>query len=206
MSIYPRAFKEGGIEAIVDPGQQVLVVDREGYNLYRAAYIEPIPYSRALETNLIVTPATAIAAGAVGAQISMTALLDMQDNQVGQFRCELLDDVDVVISQPQSLARYATRNVNSTISRFSKLRDRCSHTTETFILGQDRIYLTPTNNGGRSITVARAAFWGFKYVLVGKSGMPTTGALDPIKTFVSINDAIASGERFTVLPGGGWGR
>lgn len=203
MTYFPRAFRAGDMEPIVDPGQQLLIVDREGYNLYRAAFIEPIPYSRALVIDLITGT---VATGAAGAQVSMTTLLDMQDNQAGQFRMELLDDIDVVVSQPQSVARYSTRNVNATVSRFSKLRDRCGHLTETFILGQDRTFLTPTNNSGRGITLGRAAFWGFKYVLVGKSGVPTTGALDPIRVFMSIDEAIRSGEKFTVLPAGGWGR
>ena len=203
MSLFPRAFAAGEMEPIVDPGQQLLVVDREGYNLYRAAFIEPLPYSRALVVDLITGT---VATGAAGAQVSMTNLLDMQDNQAGQFRMEVLDDIDVLVSQPQSVARYSTRNVSSPVSMFSKLRDRCAHTTETFILGQDRTYMTPTNNGGRGITLGRVAFWGFKYVLVGKSGLPTTGALDPIKTFGSIDEALRSGEKFTVLPAGGWGR
>lgn len=203
MSYYPRAFRAGPMEPIVDPGQQVLVVDREGYNLYRVAFIEPLPYSRALEIDLITGTVTA---GSAGAQVNMQNLLDMQDNQFGQYRTHVIDDVDVAVSQPQSVSRFSNRNVSATLNRFTMLKDRCCHTTETFILGQDRTFLTPTNNGARSITLGRVAFEGFKYVMVGRSGLPTTGALDPIRVFGSIDDAIKSGEKFTVVPAGGWGR
>lgn len=203
MTYFPRAFRAEAMEPIVDPGQQLLVVDREGYNLYRAAFIEPIGFSRALTTDLITGT---VAAGAAGAQVSMATLLDMADNQVGQFRMKVLDDIDVLVSQPASVLRFGTKGVNATISLFSKLDDPCGHMTETYILAQDHTFLTPTNNGGRSITLGRVAFKGFKYVLVGRSGKPTSGALDPIKTFATIDEAIRSGEKFTVLPAGGWGK
>ena len=64
MTYFPRAFRAGDMEPIVDPGQQLLVVDREGYNLYRAAFIEPLPYSRALVVDLITGT---VATGAVNA-------------------------------------------------------------------------------------------------------------------------------------------
>ncbi len=202
MTYFPRAFRAGDMEPIVDPGQQVLLFENQHYALYRAAYIDAIPYSRALAMDLITGT---VATGAVGAQVSMTTILDMYDNELGQFRLELLDDIDVIISQPQSSARGGSRNVTGTVSRFSKLRDRCGHMTEKFILGQGRTFLTPTNNSGRGITLGRAVFWGFKYGLVGKSGLSTAGVLDPIKVFGSINEAIASGEKFTVVPLSGWG-
>lgn len=207
MSYYPRAFAAGPIEPVVDPGQFIMIVDREGYNLYQVAYIEPIPESRALTVNLLTSPnATTLAAGASAAAFNPSAILDMQDNQLGQFRFRLLDDADVVVAQPNSVQRYNIRSVSSTLNRFQSIKDPHCHLTETFILSQDRPYFTPTNNGGRTLTQIRIRAWGFKFVLVGKSGLPTTGALDPIITFSSMVDAQKSQYRFTVIPAGGWGR
>ena len=202
MSEHPRPFKPGPIEPVVYAGENVLLLDREAYNLYQVAYIEPIPASHPLVANI-----GAILAGATAAPFNTQNILDMQYGQFGQYRVRLLDDVHAVLSQPQSVARFSTKNVNARISVWSHLYDPDDHQTEFFIYEDDRIFLTATNPTGYNLAQARAAFYGYRYVLVGADGQAGSGGkVPPIDRYPTIKKAKESGFNFTVIPVGGWGR
>lgn len=199
--IYPRPFKPGPIEPVVEVGENVLTVDRVGYDLYRVAYIEEIPLSFPLVANI-----GAIAAGATAAIFNPTALLDMQEGQVGQYRAQVVDDIHVVINQPQAVARFSNRNQTARLNAFLRLLDPCDHLSEFYIMGQDRIFLTVTNPTQYALVQARVSFYGFKYVLEGQGPAKTGEKLVPLAAYQSIGDARHGGQRFTVIPLGGWAR
>lgn len=200
---YPRPYKPGPIEPIVEVGQHLLIVTQQGgYDLYMVAFIEGIPKSHPLVINL-----GAIAAAGVTAPITTQPLLDMQYGQVGQFRGRVLDDIWVDLLQPQGVARFPTMNVNANFNAFQAL-DRAAdfNMTEFYVLEQRRPFLRGNNATPNALGQARVAFWGFRYVLAGPEGpSTTTGQLPPIQHYSSINEAMRGQYKFTVIPSAGWG-
>lgn len=209
---YPRAYRGGVIEPIVEVGQQVLLVDREAYNLYMVAYTEPITLSNPILINGNAlanpgAPATPLAAGATTAVLNTQAVLDNQYGQFAQLRAKVYDDVVVTIYLPQALSRFSLKNVNAVLNAFDNLEDPDAHLSEFFLFEDQRIFLQFRNPQGVAITVSRIAFWGIKYVLAGPEGPAATGGkVQPLRRYQTINEAVKSGERFTCVPTGGWGR
>ena len=193
--------RPGLIQPVAEVGEKILAVDRGQYKLYWVAFREPILPSHPLVANL-----GAIAAGGATAPFNTTAILDLNDGQLGQFRAHVLDDIHALIGQPAQAARFGIMNVTSRFNAFARLEDPCDHLSEFFILEDDRIFITGTNPTGYALVQARIAFYGFKYVLAGKDGATqmSGGQLPPIDTYATIADAKASGEKFTVVPVGGW--
>ena len=167
---YPRPFRAGPIEPIVEVGQRVLVIDRESYKLFMVAFIEPIPVS-----GPIILNGGAIAAGGVSAVTSTQNVLDQNYGQFGQLRAKVLDDVAVTILQPQALARFTMKNVNAVITPFTALNDPDGHTTEFYVYQDDRVFCQFRNPHTVALAQSRIAFWGFKYVLAGPEGPAGTG-------------------------------
>lgn len=201
METFRGPYKPGPIEPIVDPGQQVLLAWNGGYNLYLVSFIEQLPRSHTLVANL-----GAPAAGANLAQFNTNNILDMDYGTFGQFRCQVLDDIHAILSQPAATNRWADRNIVARLNAYQALEDPCGHTSEFYIFEDQRIFLTGTNPTGYALVQARVAFWGFKYVLEGADGRVANGGhLPPLrKPFTSIAEATASGEKFKVVPVGGW--
>jgi hypothetical protein len=207
---YPRPYRSGPVQPIVEVGQQVLLLDRQSYNLYEVAFIEPLPFSNPLVINGNAlanpgAPATPIAPAAVTATLSTQAVLDSQYGQFAQLRAKVLDDTVVTIYEPQAQARYTIKNINAVVSAFNGVEDPDGHTTEFYIFEDQRIFLAFRNPTGYAMTVSRVAFWGYKYVLSGPEGPGSSGGrIPPLRRFATINEAVKSGERFTVVPVGGW--
>ena len=196
--------RPGPIRAVAEIGQKVLLIDRTSYKLYWVAYREGISPSHPFVANVGV-----IAAGARVPVFNTTAILDLNDGQLGQFRAHVLDDIHVVINQPGGLARYGLMNVFARLNAFGRLEDRCDHLTEFFILEDDRIFLDVTNPTGYALAQARVAFYGFKYVLAGAGGATTMsgGQLPPLAQFDTIEQAMNSAYKpFAIVPVGGWMR
>lgn len=199
---YPRPFRAGLIEPIVEVGQRVLLVDREAYNLYMVAFIEPIPMS-----GPIILNGGAILAGATTASTTSQPVLDNNYGQFAQLRARVLDDIAVTVLQPQALARFTMKNVNAVITPFTALNDPDGHMTEFYIYEDDRIFVQIRNPHTVNLAQSRIAFWGFKYVLSGSEGPAASGGkVPPLRRFLTIPEAEKSGERYTVIPVGGWGR
>lgn len=201
METYRGPFKPGPIEPVVDPGQQVLLAFQGAYHLYVVAFIEQMPTSHTMVANL-----GAPAAGAALAQFNTQNILDMNYGEVGQFRCAVLDDIHAILSQPAATNRWANRNIVARLNAYQALEDPCGHTSEFYIFEDQRIFITATNPTGYALAQARVRFWGIKYVLEGAQGRQANGGhLPPIRpAFGSIGEALASGEKFKVLPTGGW--
>jgi len=198
---YPRPYKPGPIEPVVEAGQNVLLVDRTNYNLYQVSYIEPL-----IRSYPLIYDGGALAAGATAPIANMQTLLDMQYGQLAQIRCRVVDDIDVIVFQPQAIARQANKNQIANFNAFSALYDEDDQGSEFYIFEDQRIYLQITNPTAYAGTKTRVSFYGIKYVLYGGQGASTGGHVLPMKSFDTIRDATNSGERFTVLPIGGWGQ
>ena len=199
MSLERGPFKPGLIEPVVEVGQRVLLADGLKYRLYDVANIEPL-----LPSHPLIFNGGALAAAGVTAALSTTAVLDMEDSTFGQYRVMVLDDIHIQMRQPQAVTRWTNLNINATINLFTPLYDPCGHQTEFFLYRQERPFLVITNPTGYNLAQTRVAFWGYKYIIGGKHGVVHAADLEPIQMFDSIEQAMASGQKFTVVPTGGW--
>lgn len=205
-SIYPRLYAAGPMEPIVEPGQNVLFQTQNLYEMFQVVFIEPIPESAPITVNLI--SGTTLAAQGVTAAISVQNQADMADGELGQFRFRILDFASVSLFQGQALGRNVTRNSKGVFLPHNQILDPHVRFTETWIYEQNRDYLVGTNIGNATLNQLRVAMFGFRYVLAGTKGVisPTTGVVqDPKRQFTTIQEAVASGEKFKVLPVSGWG-
>jgi hypothetical protein len=192
----------GPIEHIAEVGENVLLVEHGLYSLYQVAYIEPVPRSHPLVAE--VTAGAGLLAGATIPAFNTTAVLDLNNGQLGQFRAHVLDDVHVTVLQAQSLTRFALMNVSATVNPFVHLEDEYDILTEFAIWEQRRVFLRVVNPTGYNLVQARVAFYGYKYVLGGPEGTSGGQAINPIDKYNSIKAAVESGHKFAVVPVGGW--
>ncbi len=197
----PRSYKPGPIEPVVRVGENILTVDREAYSLYAVGFIEPLILSGSLVVN----------GGAIGASATLPLLstqnqLDNNYGQLSQLRMRVIDDIDVTVFLPQSVARHGNLNVIASVNAFTALNFPDDEPSEFFIFENQRIFLSIRNPRSVAVAQSRVLFYGLKYILVGPGGPSTGGHVQAFQTFRSITEATSSGEKFTVLPTGGWGR
>ncbi len=202
---FPRPYKPGFVEPVVQVGQNILVLDRQAYRLYTVAFIEPIPRSWPMVQNF-----GALAAGAQTAPISTQNILDMQFGELAQYRLRVLDDVAVTVRLPQAVTRFGTKNVNAEVGAFNAIygdvQGSGDSDTELYVFEDQRPILVVRNPTGYALAQSRVAFWGIRYVLSGINGASSGEHIAAKKSFATIEDALGSGEKFTVVPMGGWGR
>ena len=155
--IYP--YKPGPIEYIAMPGETVGVWVNKVYEFFRILYIEGLPRSNPLLINL--------GAPGAGAQTAVTqlTLLEMPDLEFGQFRAEVLDDVEVILYQGRADQRHKLHTRVATYSRFLRREDPDGHTGEFYVYEDNYAFMQATNNTDYALTQARVAFHGFRYVL-----------------------------------------
>jgi hypothetical protein len=156
--LYP--YKSGPIEPIAKPGDMVGIWVNKTYNFYSVEYIDTIPMSDPVQTDM-----GALAAGATAAQPTQLTLLEMPDKEFGQFRCMVLDDISVVLSQGRADQRHKLNTRVSTYTRFGGMMDPCGHETEFYVYYNNWAFMTPTNQTDYALTQSRVNFWGFRYVL-----------------------------------------
>ncbi|MFY9259575.1 MAG: hypothetical protein WAO71_03600 [Gallionella sp.] len=154
-----HTYREGPIEQIVMPGENVGIWVNKVYEFYKVDYVEPITYSDPVTINL-----GALAAGAQSNVTQLTAL-QMPDSEFAQLRMRVLDDVNLIVYQGRADQRHKLQNVVSTVNRFTHLNDPCGHQTECFEFEDNYIFLQADNQTGYALTQARVVFWGFRYVL-----------------------------------------
>jgi hypothetical protein len=152
--------RPGPITPIAGIGQNILVYKQKKYFLYNVVYREGLPYSAPLMMNF-----GAIAAGATLAGQSLQNILEMPDNQIGQFRMQVLDDVQVTLWEPRSNGRFQLKNNIAQVSAYTALQDSCGHTTEFFVHEATWPFVDITNPRVAATVTARIAFYGFKYVV-----------------------------------------
>lgn len=220
MSILPRIYNPGPIEAVVDAGQNVLLVSTGSYQLYKVLYVEPLPEGESLTVDLLL-PATGratLAGGAIGAQVSLTSQIDMNDGEVAQIRFHVLDDFMLQLFQLAGVRRNVLRNSNAVFTAYSRFIDPYDAASEHFVLAQNRSYMTPVNIHAATLNQARVALYGFRYVLEGGTstvaGNTQAGIggknIQPIISWPSLDQALAwrdsqQGQKFTIMPIVGWG-
>lgn len=151
-------YKGGPIEEIVMPGETVGIWVNKVYEFYKVVFIETIPRSDPVAINL-----GALAAGG-GSAVTQVTLLQMPDLEFAQFRLEVLDDVEVIVSQGRADQRHKLQQRVATLGRFSPLFDPCGHLSECYEFEDNYIFLQGTNRTAYALAQTRVVAWGFRYV------------------------------------------
>ena len=154
-----HTYQAGQINQIVLPNELVGIWVNKVYEFYKVQYIEPITRSSPVTINL------GALAAAAQSNITQVTLLQMPDLEFAQFRMEVLDDVEVVVSQGRADQRHKLQQVVSTLSRMNPLWDHFGNLTELYEFEDNYIFLQATNQTSYALAQARIAFWGFRYVL-----------------------------------------
>ncbi len=154
-----HTYQAGPINQIVLPNEIVGIWVNKVYEFYKVQYIEPITRSSPVTIDL------GALAAAAASDITQVTLLQMPDLEFAQLRMEVLDDVEVVVSQGRADMRHKMQAVVSTLSRMNPLWDICGHQTELYEFEDNYIFLQATNQTSYALAQARIAFWGYRYVL-----------------------------------------
>ena len=155
------AAKPGPISPIAHIGQNILIYRLKHYELMRVLYREGIPASAPMMRDF-----GTIAPGITLAGQSMQAQLEMPEGQLGQFRIQCLDDIQVTIWQPRSVGLHQVKNTIAQVTAFTSIYDQDAHTTE-FNVFEDTWPYFDITNPRRVATglTSRVVMWGFKYAL-----------------------------------------
>ena len=175
--LYP--YKVGPIEPICMPGENVGIWVNKVYEFYRVLFIEGL-----MRSNPITIDLGALAAGAATAVIELL-LLEMPRQEFAQFRCEVLDDVEVILYQGRADQRHKLFSRVATYSRFLRQLDPDGHTGEFYGFEDNNAFMQATNNTDYALTQARVTFWGFRYVVEPLPGLNwKTGKMPDVWTRV----------------------
>lgn len=155
--LYP--YKAGPIEPIVLPGEIVGIWVNKQYSFFEIDYIEGTQRSDPLEFDF-----GAIAAGATTAVTQLT-ILEMPNNEFGQFRASVIDDISAVLYQGRADQRHKLRTRVASYTKFTDLFDPDGHTGEFYVCEQNNAFFQITNQTDYAVLTARIAFWGNRYVL-----------------------------------------
>jgi len=154
-----HTYRGGPVEQVNMPGETVGIWVNKVYEFFKIVYIETITRSDPVAIDL----------GAVAAagqtNVTQLTLLQMPDLEFGQFRMEVLDDVEVAIYQGRADQRHKLHQRVATLSRMSAMFDPCGHLSEMFEFEDNYIFLQALNRTDYALTVSRVVFWGYRYVL-----------------------------------------
>ena len=153
--------KPGPMTPIALVGHKVAIWAPPNWTTYRVLFREPLPRSAALLFDV-----GAVAAGVASAATAL-ANLEMSGNppEMAQLRWYPLDDIRVRLSRGQADIRFKTQNIIAEADLFTEQVDRCLHSTEFVILGEDEPTLTVTNPSDYALAQTRVAFFGYRYIL-----------------------------------------
>lgn len=199
---YAQLYRPGPIAPVAKPGENILVFSQKTYNLFKVAFVEPLPLSPALTIDNGQLPT-----GAQLNAIDTSSILDMSDGQLAQLRFKVLDDINVQLNQPSQLVRFTNKNKTATVDLFTH-KAGLDHLSEFFIFQTQRPYLYVSNPTGYTLAKTRVAFWGFKYVLSGADGVSDGQKINPIAkygTIEAVEQAAKAGTKFTFVPTTGYG-
>lgn len=167
MPMFSGIYDGGVIAPVAKIKENLSIYSLGRYTHYRIDFIEPMPWSSQMVVEMVVASgATTIAANGTIAQ-RLPAILTLNDNNLLHLRWQPLDDVEGVLWEQASVARYATRGVHSRVDLSTTTKDPYLSTTTFFILGKDRdMNLEVRNPRPVAQALARFVFFGFRYVLM----------------------------------------
>jgi len=106
---------------------------------------------------------------------ALVGILQLAEHEFLHLRWEPLDDVEGILWELSSQARFNARSVHSRVTLFTHVRDPYLATTTFFILGMNRdMNLQVQNPLPVFQPVARFVFFGYRYLLEPLKTEPTT--------------------------------
>lgn len=164
-------YDNGPISPIVRIKENISLLSSGRWEHYNVRFIEGMPRSAPMMVEMVaLTGNVQIAANGIIAK-SILAILQPAENEFFHLRWEPIDDVEGVLWEQSSQGRFAGRNVQAFVDRFSSARDPWLCGTTFFIIGLQRdMNLEVRNPNPVALPQARVVFWGYRYLL------------DPLKT------------------------
>lgn len=151
---------EKDFEPIIDIDQNVSVLTEDGWKDFVVGYSEPLPPSEDFVKDFGVLADNGTA---TDQEITLT---EMKSNELGQFRFEPLDEINIKVGQPQAAARFSIKNKVVQATRLSAIRDPTLKHTEFFVFENNNVYFTEVKNeSGGSLAKTRVQFYGYRFVL-----------------------------------------
>ena len=141
-------------EPVARIGENLLVLPKEKYGYYKVTAIEPIP--------IIIKDFGAINAESESKDTAITEV-ELNEDEIGQFRFIPLDDIEVEIKQPLANARGFTKTVVTRVSKLSAQLDPTLKHTEVFTIEDEKLYFKIKNPSKSNISRSRVAIFGWKF-------------------------------------------
>lgn len=160
---YRGANEPGAIRPVARVNENILDLHDNIADLYRLTGIEAIQPSLPMVVDFVTLSGAAITAGGTTRDQTLQTPLELNLNEIGHFRCHLLDDVHLIVYQPRQTGRFGTKRAQSRLQLTSRLRDPCGHLSDLFVYKDEYPFVDIINPGGSDLLVARAIFWGFRY-------------------------------------------
>lgn len=160
--IYDSAY----IQPIARIKENLSIWTQGAWSHYVIDFQEPIPPSPASTIEMVVASgATTLAANATITR-QVIAILQPSELEFLQVRFEPLDNVEAVIWEQATQARFASRNIHARADMNTRNWDPALSTTTFFILGMNRdMQLEIRNPMGYATPLARVRFWGIRMIL-----------------------------------------
>jgi len=145
-------------EPVVKPRENIRLVPalRGRKQFFQVEYVEPV-YGIIIDLGQL----------AASSSTSLSAIdnLDLDENQLGQWRLFLLDDFELLIKQPRAVERGTTKVVSTKITPYTMILDPELKSTEFYTFeDKTRVYIQATNPTNSSV-YARIFVYGWKFLL-----------------------------------------
>jgi len=165
MPLLSGIYDSGPISPIAKIKENLSIWTRGKWEHFKIDYIEPIPRSSPTVVEMVTAAAVTIAANGTIAKQAV-AILQLNELEFLHLRWEPIDDMEGVLWELPSNARFATRSVHARVTPFTSIRDPNLASTTFFILGKDRnMNLEVRNPNPVALPHARFVFFGYRYML-----------------------------------------
>jgi len=91
-------------EPVVEIDQNLAVLTESGWQYFVVGYIEPLPPSEDF-----IKDFGTLADNGTATDQEIT-LVEMKDNELGQFRFKPLDEINIKVAQPAAASRFSIKN------------------------------------------------------------------------------------------------
>lgn len=149
---------ENDFEPAVEIDQNLTVLTESGWQHFVLRYAEPMPS----ETPMIKDFGALAKDGTVTEQ--EIDMLEMKDNELGQFRFEVLDDILIKVAQPSAAARHSIKNTRAQVGMMTKVKDPELKSTEFFVFENNNVYFEEVK-ARAALAKTRVLFFGYRLVL-----------------------------------------
>lgn len=166
MPILSGIYDSDRIQPVARIKENLSVLTSGRWRHWLIDYQEPIPPGPASTVEMItLSGATVLAANATIAK-RVVAVLQLNANEFLHLRWEPLDDVEGVLWQLPSQARFSARAIHARVNKLTRLFDPTLASTTFWIIGLDRdMNLEVRNPQAVAIHSARFMFRGYRYLL-----------------------------------------